>query len=172
MTPFRSNHRSATAGFTLLEVLVVVVLVAILMAIAAPGWLAYLNRQRVRTVQTDLAEVLRQAQTEAQQTRSTQVVTLETGEPVPTVTYKGSQVLGDGNIPENTITLSGSNTAISFEYLGTPPANSVPFVASVTVTGTSTNRCVIVASLLGSIKTASDADCDTLNNTTLSTNTD
>jgi len=52
-------------GFTLLEVLVVVIMVAILSAIAAPGWLAFVNRQRVAKVNDGVFSAMQEAKREA-----------------------------------------------------------------------------------------------------------
>jgi type II secretory pathway pseudopilin PulG len=45
--------------------LVIVLLLGILSAIAAPSWLAFINRQRVRTVNDRVLQTLRTAQSEA-----------------------------------------------------------------------------------------------------------
>ncbi|MEQ8538537.1 MAG: prepilin-type N-terminal cleavage/methylation domain-containing protein [Coleofasciculus sp. D1-CHI-01] len=52
-------------GFTLLEIIVVVLIIAILSAIAAPGWLAFVNRQRVSKVNDVLFSAMQDAQQEA-----------------------------------------------------------------------------------------------------------
>ena len=54
-----------TAGFTLIELIAVVVMVGILSAIAAPGWLAFTNRQRVNKANDVVLSALQEAQREA-----------------------------------------------------------------------------------------------------------
>jgi len=163
----QSLTSSSTAGFTLLEALVVLIIVAILAGIAAPGWLAFLNRQRMNAVRSDLVDVLKEAQTTARQQRRD--VTVSIVDPaVPSVSDGTTQVLGGGNFPEGTIQLSAyieedtnPATSVTFNYQGRPEDEaSVPFVFSISPTGVPAQRCVIVANLLGSLKTAEGADCN------------
>lgn len=168
MNRFKSRQKASTnGGFTLIEALIVVVMVAILMGIAAPGWFAYINRQRMRTVQNDLAEVFKQAQTDAKQLRSQQFVTIDTAADLPTVRVNGTpQVLGSGNINPGLIVLSSNRApaTISFDYRGVPvEAANIPFVVRIRPDGATAQQCVIVANLLGSIKTASNTQCDDVN---------
>ncbi|NEQ85203.1 MAG: prepilin-type N-terminal cleavage/methylation domain-containing protein, partial [Moorea sp. SIO2I5] len=53
------------AGFTLLELIVVILLVGILSAIAAPSWLAFVNRQRVNKVNERVLSAIQEAQRQA-----------------------------------------------------------------------------------------------------------
>ncbi|MBD2613384.1 prepilin-type N-terminal cleavage/methylation domain-containing protein [Nostoc punctiforme FACHB-252] len=59
-------HPQSDAGFTLIEVLVVVLIIAVLAAIAAPGWLAFVNRQRVNKANDAVLAALQEGQREAQ----------------------------------------------------------------------------------------------------------
>ncbi|MBW4521826.1 MAG: type II secretion system GspH family protein [Scytolyngbya sp. HA4215-MV1] len=70
----RKTSSNPAAGFTLLEAIVVMVIIGILFAIAAPGWVTFLRRQRVGTVRNQAAQVIRQAQLEARKTRSSRIL--------------------------------------------------------------------------------------------------
>ncbi|MDT9297464.1 MAG: prepilin-type N-terminal cleavage/methylation domain-containing protein [Arthrospira platensis PCC 7345] len=61
----RKNNQS---GFTIIEMLVVALMVAILSAIAAPTWLMFANRQKVRTVNDRVYNAIQEAQSQAQLT--------------------------------------------------------------------------------------------------------
>lgn len=57
------------AGFTLLEMIVVVLIIAVLSAIIAPGWLTFVNRQRVAKVNDGVFSAMQEAQREAKRTK-------------------------------------------------------------------------------------------------------
>lgn len=60
------NHfKTSQQGFTLLEVSVVLALLAILTTIAAPGWLAFLERWKLTDAQADIYSAIRQTQIKA-----------------------------------------------------------------------------------------------------------
>ncbi|MEP0871638.1 prepilin-type N-terminal cleavage/methylation domain-containing protein [Trichocoleus desertorum AS-A10] len=72
--PLHSLKRSpqaASSGFTLLELLVVVIIIAALAAITAPGWLTFVNRQKVSKAQDRIFSALQDAQTIAKQRKLT-----------------------------------------------------------------------------------------------------
>jgi len=56
---------STTEGFSLLELIVVVFIIGILSAIAAPGWLNFVNRQRLNTAQYEVYQAMQEAKSNA-----------------------------------------------------------------------------------------------------------
>lgn len=77
MRTWKRLKKRATAGFTLLEMLVIIAIIGILFAIAAPGWETFLSRQRISAAREEVLQVLRQTQSDARTSRSARVVAFD-----------------------------------------------------------------------------------------------
>ena len=109
---------SQPGGFTLIEVLVVVIMVGALATIAAPSWLAFLNNQRVGTSRSQIADTIRKTQDLAKQTKRPQAIVFDNNSnkprmrivpvvgngPIPAVS--NWLPIGNNDLPANTIQLS------------------------------------------------------------------
>jgi prepilin-type N-terminal cleavage/methylation domain-containing protein len=135
------------AGFSLVEVIVVVVMIGILAAIGLPSWSAFVNRQRVNKANDAVLAAIQQAQTEAKKQKRDYSVSFKTDSnviksavypnsdaPIATDDIRWQSLGGDLQIPAGAVLLrtnmSSTNTVgatastsptITFDYVGTLP---------------------------------------------------
>lgn len=167
-------------GYTIIELLVIVIMLGVLAAIAAPGWLGFINRQRVRTVNDRVFQSLRTAQSEAKRTKQPVTVTFDKSFDPPKVIFNpplatgGSEqkLDGGGEIKPGTIALTFNRpnagnpqaSSIVFDYQGNlTAATTTPFIVAVSPAGsTSPKQCAIVETIIGGMRTAEGDACPTL----------
>ncbi|NES02312.1 MAG: type II secretion system protein [Okeania sp. SIO2F4] len=205
----RTHPKASTVGFTIVELMVVVLIIGILSAIAAPGWNAFISRQRTRTVNDGVFRALRSAQSDAKLKKVRRTVQFRdvniNAEVNPSTdkpyndpprfiisTYDDDDPPSDTNPPNNaplwkslgangeikagmvklivqecetkdaddncTSYKGDTDNLIQFDYLGaveiSDPIQELPFAVSVSTADGGARRCVIVETLLGSMRTA------------------
>lgn len=132
-SPQASSDQLAS-GFTLIETLLVIMLVGILSASAAPSWIAFTNRQRVNAANEAVLRALQDARREAEKSKRSYSITFKTENKVPKVAIHRAdntnptnwENLGKdleikpGQVLLNT-NLTGENTVVTQPTQPTPP---------------------------------------------------
>ncbi|MTJ47641.1 Tfp pilus assembly protein FimT/FimU [Dolichospermum sp. UHCC 0259] len=208
----RQRYIDLDAGFTVLEIMTALLMIGILSAIAAPGWMGFINQQRLNQVSNGVVSVIQQTQSEATKTKRTYSVSFRVNSGIPEyIIYQGTPpatitsgwtALGDNVTLEsrqvflytnltsltayNTIDTTSDTTkqivqtgpgtgTITFDNQGVLASKSggtvtdIPLAIMVSAPQSTTNnaassekRCVILQSLIGGIRTAKDASCQTI----------
>jgi prepilin-type N-terminal cleavage/methylation domain-containing protein len=136
------------AGFTLVEMLVVVFMIGVLSAIAIPNWLSFMNRQQVNKANDIILAALQQAQREAKRQKLSYSVSFQYNNNIPQIAVYRSdltptnywQSLGTdlGISPGSLIlgtNLTGVNTTTSSTSVSYPLNSSVSQTITFDYTG-------------------------------------
>jgi prepilin-type N-terminal cleavage/methylation domain-containing protein len=128
----------SSEGFTLTELLVVIIIAGVLAGIAAPSWLAFVDRQRLTTVRSELVLKIKEAQAKALRTKTLQSVRVDfpnpgrptvylvrakrdPEDPTKAITYESDgpgKVLGGENNNSFTLDIIGQSSRLTFDYNG------------------------------------------------------
>ena len=159
------NARNRNHGFTLFEILIVLVIVGILSAVTAPSFLAIFNKNKVNNALIQLRGALEETQREAIRKSKSCTVTIDTTSKKITspCLVTGTRDLCDerdssGNCTKSRVALvtnlSGTPPTIQFSFRGNTNAMGTIVIYS-SDNSTSNMGCLAISQGLGIIRTGS-----------------
>lgn len=160
------------AGFTIVEILVVIMIVGILAAIAAPSWQGLAASRRASMAQNEILQTLRQAQADALRARASQTVTFNTTATPPTVQVNDREPIQLGEestqsrLPSTILGLAVSNSSgtpdnvVEFDSRGMVAEGAGMIITATSPANRGNRRCVIVETLLGTLRTEQNDGCN------------
>jgi prepilin-type N-terminal cleavage/methylation domain-containing protein len=157
------ESHSSTAGFTMIEMIVVVAIVGILAAISGASYRGWMARMRVNKAQDTALLAIREAQTTARQKKGTWKASFQQqGDQVQWAVQVDTTAPTSWNtIDEPDVILTSASWAVSFDYKGQiPSGQSLPPKIVLSNKNGGNKRCVIVKTILGALQTASDDKCN------------
>lgn len=172
----------STAGFTLFELIIIVILVGIVSAIAFPNWMAFVERQRLNSAQSQVYQAMQEARSNAKRDKLTwqasfRQVRVDGKEvfqwsvhPASITPSAASWHNFEANVrldDETSLPNSDSVRRVRFNYYGCPVyqlndqcgETTILTKGRITVSsakGGKAKRCVIVSTLLGVLRMAKE----------------
>lgn len=153
-----SVHRS-DQGFTLIESLIIVLVIGILAAIAAPSFLATLNRSRVNDGLALVEGALKEAQREAIKKSKNCTVNIASGNN-STLTATPVDCLITGSRELKDVTIRRNLSSITFNFKGGRTGSTGTVVVTLP-SGAIQQKCLVIAPGIGIMRTGNYSDDDT-----------
>ncbi|OUL37627.1 prepilin-type N-terminal cleavage/methylation domain-containing protein [Nostoc sp. T09] len=158
---------SQSSGFTLLELLAVILVISMLSAIAVPSWLTFVNIRRLNTAQDEVYRAMRQAQSQAKKEKLTWQTSFRENNGIVQWAIHPASVNPananwndlDANVrlhEETTLQQSNGVKRIQFDYMGSvdkPPLGRITLSSK---HGGKAKRCVFVSTILGAMRTSKE----------------
>jgi prepilin-type N-terminal cleavage/methylation domain-containing protein len=175
------NYSSNQTGFTLIEMLVVIIMVGVLGAIAIPSWLSLVQTRRLNAAQNQAYRSITEAQSNAKKEKlaweacfrddGTKVLWATRSVPSANATTSCSNAPNWQPLSNDAkkIAIDTANTSFDnsqtgyyrrqFEYNGStnPPLRRITLIVRGETNGI--KRCVIVSTILGALRTDKDSGC-------------
>ncbi|MBE9257432.1 type II secretion system protein [Dolichospermum sp. LEGE 00246] len=160
-------NRRFQDGFTLIEMIAVVLMIGILSAIVAPNWLAFMKTRNLNVAQDQVYRAMREAQSQARKEKLTYQVSFREQNNIvqwaihpATINPSNAQ----WNDLDTSVSLDSETTLeevangvrlVRFDYIGSVkvPLGQITLSSK---SGGKAKRCVIVSNILGAMRTAKE----------------
>lgn len=143
----RSILQTKLSGFTLVELLITIIIVAILTSLAIPSFREFIAGQRIRTASFDIMATLVLARSEAIKRNTNVTITPATGVDWTTgwtVDVSGTTLSQQSALPGLTITCTGDCNPITYTGNGRPPAGATATSFEISSTSNTSVRCISI----------------------------
>ena len=128
------KRRHPEAGFSLLEVVVVMSIIGVVLALSYSPWRGYRTQQRLRYGTIQVATDLRQAQERAKYERRVYTVTFTAASSAYVIARSGGGFVENAQLPEGVT--AAANRVVTFSAFGRPDAAHAITIQNPTGTGT------------------------------------
>jgi prepilin-type N-terminal cleavage/methylation domain-containing protein len=165
---YSSQKNSKIAGYTLLELLMVVIIIGVLATLMSAGFLGWLTRMRVTAARDAILQVIRETQQEATARKTTMQASFrDTNGRVEYAIHDAginptlwrSIEYPNIRIDTSNTTFAGNNTLRRVQFNHKGHTNGQLGRITLTSRSGTPQRCVIVSTLLGAVRTANDRRC-------------